>query len=205
MGPAGHFIGMGQPAASVIRKLRSALGSTADETADTVLLSRFAATRDENAFELLVWRHSGIVLRVCQSILRDHHGAEDASQAVFLALAKQAAVVSRRGSVAGWLYRVAWRIANKANRRRSVPTISELNRVAALEPAVTVDPALAALVHEEVAKLPEKYWVRCCFAFSKGSRTRTQPGVSAGLWERWPGELLGPRSACIGGSSAAGQ
>src|SRR5580658_7177354 len=108
---------MTQPTANVIHRLRSALGSDADGLPDSALLSRFAIGRDESAFELLVWRHAGMVLRVCRSILRDHHAAEDASQAVFLALARQANTVYRLGTVAGWLYRVARRISVKAARR----------------------------------------------------------------------------------------
>jgi len=38
--------------------------------------------RDESAFELLVWRHAALVQRVCRAVLRDHHAAEDAAQAV---------------------------------------------------------------------------------------------------------------------------
>jgi hypothetical protein len=50
----------------------------------------------------LVWRHSRLVFRACRSILRDHHAAEDATQAVFLALARQASTVGRRGNPSAW-------------------------------------------------------------------------------------------------------
>jgi DNA-directed RNA polymerase specialized sigma24 family protein len=64
------------------------------------LHDRFARERDEGTFELLVWRHAGMVLGVCRPAVLDHHAAEDACQAVFLALARQAAVYLR-GTVAG--------------------------------------------------------------------------------------------------------
>src|SRR5688500_8143892 len=94
--------------------LRAALGPGVEGPADADLLARFAATRDEGAFELLVWRHHATVLRTCRAAVGDHHAAEDACQAVFLALARQAAAVGRRGSVAGWLYRVARRVGARA-------------------------------------------------------------------------------------------
>ena len=47
----------------------------------TELLARFAQSRDETAFELLVWRHAALVQRICRSVLKDHHASEDAAQA----------------------------------------------------------------------------------------------------------------------------
>jgi RNA polymerase sigma factor (sigma-70 family) len=159
---------MMESAATVIRKLRSTLGTAADETADAVLLSRFAKSRDENAFELLVWRHAGMVQRVCRSLLRDHHMAEDASQAVFLALARQAGIVCRRGTVAGWLYRVAWRISNKAARRRRPISNNQLDQVASRDEEPRIDPAISTIIHEELARLPEKYRAPLLLCFFEG-------------------------------------
>ncbi len=55
---------------------------------DAELLNRFVVGRDEAAFELLLWRHGGMVRRACQSLLDDVHPAEDAFQATFLILAR---------------------------------------------------------------------------------------------------------------------
>ena len=140
---------MTPPSAHVIRCLRSAFGSVADGSTDAALISRFAKARDQEAFELLVWRHAGMVLRVCRSILRDHHAAEDAGQAVFLALARQAAGVSRRGTVAGWLYRVAWRISVKAKRLRFSPVSADLQQIPARGYETAPDPACTEILHEE--------------------------------------------------------
>jgi len=105
------------PAPTVASQMWAALGPRPAGPSDADLLARFAAARDEGAFELLVWRHAGMVLRACRGVLRDHHAAEDAAQAAFLALARRASAVGRRGTVAGWLYRVARRIAGRAARR----------------------------------------------------------------------------------------
>ena len=71
--------------------------------ADERLLARFAKNGDPSAFELLVWRHGAMVLRVCLRILPNSHDAEDAFQAVFLVLAHKAAAVRKRESLASWL------------------------------------------------------------------------------------------------------
>lgn len=159
---------MTPPSANVIRCLRSALGSVVDGSTDAALISRFAKARDQEAFELLVWRHSGMVLRVCRSILRDYHAAEDAGQAVFLALARQAASVSRRGTVAGWLYRVAWRISVKARRQRFSHVSSDLSQIPAREYEPAPDSALTEILNEELARLPEKYRVPLLLCFFEG-------------------------------------
>lgn len=66
--------------------LTRALAPDPDSPADADLLARFAHDQDPAAFEALVGRHAGLVLRVCRSVLRDRHAAEDAAQAAFLAL-----------------------------------------------------------------------------------------------------------------------
>ena len=103
---------------SVVRFVRRAVGPDGGGPSDAELLRRFAATRDAGAFELLVWRHSGMVLATARAVLRDRHLAEDASQAAFLALAERAATV--RDNPAGWLYRVARRVALKQRRAAGV-------------------------------------------------------------------------------------
>src|SRR5688572_17101587 len=102
------------PPPTIVGHLRAACGPNPGGPTDHELVAKFAAGRDEGSFELLVWRHAGMVLRTCRSVLRDHQAAEDAAQATFLALARQAGSVGRRGTVAGWLYRVARRIAARA-------------------------------------------------------------------------------------------
>jgi len=147
------------------------LRAVADGPADAALLDRFSRVRDEAAFELLVWRHAGMVLAACRAVLRDHHAAEDACQATFLALARRAHAVGSRGTAAGWLYRVARRTAARAARRRGVRPVE---RAAALDqlpaPAAVAEPdadAVAAL-HDELDRLPEKYRVPVLLCFLEG-------------------------------------
>src|SRR4051812_23255747 len=126
-------------AAPAIRDYLKGLGADAAGTGDADLVARFAATRDESAFELLVWRHAALVQRVCRAGLRDHHAAEDAAQATFLVLARKAGAFAGRGSVVGWLYRVARRVSVRlAKQHARLPgTASQLEQVPA---RVAADP-----------------------------------------------------------------
>src|SRR5262249_25787469 len=81
---------------SVFRYLRRLADDPAAQgVTDADLLRRFVGGRDEAAFELLLWRHAGMVLRVCRGVLGDAHDAEDAFQATFLVLARKAGSVGR--------------------------------------------------------------------------------------------------------------
>lgn len=74
---------------------------------DAELLKRFIEQNDESAFAAIVQSHGSIIAGVCRRILRNHHDAEDAFQATFLILARKAASITGRQSLANWLYRVA--------------------------------------------------------------------------------------------------
>ncbi len=90
---------------------------TATGVSDGCLLDRFRhgpGEEAEVAFAVLVERHGPMVLSVCRRILGDRHDAEDAGQAVFLVLARQASAIRRTESVASWLYGVAARVAARA-------------------------------------------------------------------------------------------
>src|SRR5437764_721653 len=83
---------------------------------DRQLLERFVAGTGEEgkaAFEFLVERHGPMVLRVCTQALKDRHQAEDAFQATFLVLARQASSIRNRDSVGSWLFGVAPRAARR--------------------------------------------------------------------------------------------
>src|SRR5262245_21010576 len=63
---------------------------TAVGVGDGQLLARYAAARDEAAFAALVARHGPMVLSTCRAILRRDPDVEDAFQATFLVLARNA-------------------------------------------------------------------------------------------------------------------
>ena len=105
-----------------------ALGAVGQQT-DADLLDQFVAGsrhpatthRAELAFEALVDRHGGTVLRVARTILGDEAASLDASQATFLVLARKARSLRVEQSLAPWLAAVARRVAlgaRKAQARR---------------------------------------------------------------------------------------
>ena len=148
---------------SIAAWARTAVGPDHSGTADGELLTRFALSRDQAAFELIVWRHGGMVLRTALAVTRDHHAAEDVTQATFLVLAKRAASLRDGDALAGFLHTTARRIAIRAaSRRRTVPLPEGLAAVAG--PADDT----AAAVHEEVARLPEVWRVPVLLCFFEG-------------------------------------
>src|SRR5262245_22608239 len=92
---------------------------TAAALSDAELLGRFVQSHNEAAFATLVERHGPMVLGVCRRVLRHAQDAEDACQATFLVLVRRAASVRKRGSVASWLYGVAYRTARKLQASRA--------------------------------------------------------------------------------------
>ena len=158
--PQGQF-------SAVLRYLHRVAGAPqSGEVSDVDLLARFSTTRDEAAFELLLWRHGAMVLRLCQDVTRDEHAAEDAFQAVFLALACKAGSIRSRKSLGAWLYQTAYRVALRARSRTLATGIRvarnyDLSRLAArAEPGdELIQRELRSLMRQEVARLPAKY--RC--------------------------------------------
>ncbi|ACB75527.1 RNA polymerase sigma factor [Opitutus terrae] len=72
---------------------------------DASLLHAFATKRDEAAFRQLVGQRIGFVYAVALRRLNDPHLAQEATQSVFIALARKAARVAQNPSVMGWLHR----------------------------------------------------------------------------------------------------
>jgi RNA polymerase sigma-70 factor (ECF subfamily) len=129
---------------------------------DGALLRRVAARRDEAAFGTLVRRHGPIVLGVCRRVLGQEQDAEDALQATFLVLFRQAGSIRKRESLGSWLYGVAYRIARKARGKRARQRVRE--SVLTDLPADEATPAwmwqeVRLLLDEEVNRLPAKYRV----------------------------------------------
>ena len=102
-----------------------------------------------------------MVLSVCRGIFRDPHDAEDAFQATFLVLVKTGGTIRGRDALAGWLHRVAHRVANQANvaaarRRRLEREVGQMAVATSTNGPAASDDLLPGL-HEEIARLPEKY------------------------------------------------
>jgi RNA polymerase sigma factor (sigma-70 family) len=161
------------PVPGVLRRLRRALGHADSCATDAQLLERFLAQRDEDAFELLVWRHERLVLSACRRILHDAQDAEDAFQATFLTLVRRAGAISRGQALASWLYQVACRIALRARAGLAARAGRERQGLdLAGIPAAADDPAerreLSPLLDEEISRLPEKYRAPVVLCYLEG-------------------------------------
>jgi RNA polymerase sigma factor (sigma-70 family) len=144
------------------------LSGEGEQLPDALLLERFASQRDEHVFAALLHRHGPMVLRVCRRVLADRHLADDAFQATFVVLARQAGAISRPDSLAAWLYGVAFRVAHKALRgqRQAAPLAETDTPDRGRDPLAEVSGReLLAILDEEVNRLPERYRlavVLCC-------------------------------------------
>jgi RNA polymerase sigma factor (sigma-70 family) len=152
------------------------LGAAGD-LSDSQLLQRFLSGSDDAsraAFSILLDRHGPMVLRACRHILGDSHDAQDAFQATFFVLARKAGSVREIESVAGWLLGVSLRVARRARsdeaRRRS-----HERRCAAMKATESGEPEAGdeswPELHEEVARLPDRYREPVVLCYLEGLST----------------------------------
>jgi len=94
------------------------MNATTDESiSDAELLHRFVQERSEQAFRLLVERHSSMVRAVCARGLGGNPAqAKDAAQAVFIILARRAGKIRNRRALSGWLFRTAGFVTSNMRR-----------------------------------------------------------------------------------------
>jgi RNA polymerase sigma factor (sigma-70 family) len=141
----------------VLRCLARLAGTPASDLSDADLLERFCARGEEAAFTLLVQRHGPAVLGVCHRVLGNAADADDAFQATFLVLLRNAASIRKRPSLGCWLYGVAWHVATKARaRRQCVVEFRDGHALSTRDPIVeAARHELLAVLDEEIRKLPE--------------------------------------------------
>lgn len=136
------------------------IAAGADSTLDAELLRRFRRAGDAAAIELLIWRHAGMVHAVCRRVLGPSADADDAFQATFVALLKQARSIRNEQSFAGWLHRVAFRVSQRCRRSAELRRRCE-RRAARPEQSAAVDHSaldLGPILHAEIERLPA--WLR---------------------------------------------
>ncbi len=154
------------------------LGAVGNLT-DGQLLEWFVAGRGageaaEAGFTALVDRHGPMVLRVCRQTLGDTHDAQDAFQATFLILVRKAGSVRKRDSVASWLHGIARRVALRAKSDRSRRRDYERRSAemsARTESQTPDEPGCWPELHEELARLPEKYREPLVLCYLEGLTT----------------------------------
>ncbi|HEV3122146.1 MAG TPA: RNA polymerase sigma factor, partial [Isosphaeraceae bacterium] len=143
---------------------------------DGQLLDRFLVGSSEvaeAAFTALLDRHGPMVLRVCRHVLGNMDDTHDAFQATFLVLVRHAGSLRKRECLASWLYGVAQRVALRARvdlaRRRTHERRSTEMAADSFACASSFEgwPEL----HEEIARLPEKYRAPIILCYFEGLTT----------------------------------
>ena len=154
-------------------------GGSASGLTDRQLLDRFTTRgeqADEAAFAAMVARHGPMVLSVCRQLLGDHHHAEDAFQAVFLVLARQAGSIRDPDRLGTWLYGVALRTARTARariaRRRRTEERGAVGQ-SITGPGLAPDRAIiereqADALHREIERLPGTFRVPVLLCYFEG-------------------------------------
>jgi RNA polymerase sigma factor (sigma-70 family) len=177
---------------AVLRQIRGAVTAGAlAEAPDGELLERFAARGEEGAFAALVRRHGPMVLGVCRRVLGHAQDAEDAFQATFLVLARQAESIRKQASVGGWLHRVAQRLAVKARARRARRHDHERRAGTMRKAEADVSGAwqdLQGVLDEALQSLPEKYRSALVLSYLEGKtheEARRQLGCPLATLRSW--------------------
>jgi RNA polymerase sigma factor (sigma-70 family) len=160
---------------------------------DAELVERFATARDPDAFAAIVARHGPMVMAVCRGRLGSSGDAADAFQATFLVLMKRAGSFSVGPSLAGWLYRVAQRVARQARladaRRRKRELAAGQNG----GPEADNLPERSEVIHlvrQEIDRLPERYRTPIMLCDLQGLTREEAAGLLG-----WPAGTVGGRLA----------
>jgi RNA polymerase sigma factor (sigma-70 family) len=142
-----------------------------DQT-DSQLLRAYAELCSEAAFAELVRRHVDLVYSAALRMVCDSSLAEDVTQAVFLALAHNAAQLTDRPVLSGWLHRTAQNIAAQTvrtdvRRRSREQEAAAMNELLSAEPdavwdniAPHLDAALGELSEADRDALLMRYFER---------------------------------------------
>jgi RNA polymerase sigma factor (sigma-70 family) len=149
---------MDEPLGAFLKQLCQQAGEGA-QLSDCVLLERFVSQHDTGAFTELLRRHGALVLGVCRRLLSGGD-VEDAFQATFLVLVRKAPSLRREGPLAGWLHRVAHRVALRARAQIARRRAHEQQGADMTQIPDTLGAAgdeLLALLDSELERLPERY------------------------------------------------
>jgi RNA polymerase sigma factor (sigma-70 family) len=124
---------------------------------DAELLASFLREQSASAFEMIVRRHGGLVMRICQRELYQQSDAEDVFQATFLTLVRAARSIRQENHMASWLAGVARRIARRLAqqlRQRRARLLQHAERQQSVSDRTSDAPSWW---EEEQRHLPEEY------------------------------------------------
>jgi RNA polymerase sigma factor (sigma-70 family) len=148
-----------------LAQLRRSFHESANKQTDIDLLARFVAG-DEDAFAVLVHRHGRMVLGVCRGVLHNRADAEDAFQAVFVALARKASHPFSGACLGAWLHTVARRASVKLRNSEARRRLCERDAGERELSPPSGHAELREVLDEEVSRLPascREAILRCYF------------------------------------------
>ncbi|MEO5803416.1 MAG: sigma-70 family RNA polymerase sigma factor [Verrucomicrobiota bacterium] len=143
-----------------------------NDQSDSQLLHAYAESHSEAAFTELVRRHVDFVYSAARRMVCDPHLAEDVTQGVFVAFARNARQLADRSVFSGWLHRTAQNIAAQTvrtieRRRAREQEAVAMNELLAHEPdadwqsiAPHLDTALGELSEPDRDALLLRYFER---------------------------------------------
>ncbi|HLJ93822.1 MAG TPA: RNA polymerase sigma factor, partial [Gemmataceae bacterium] len=170
---------------------RLAAVNKASDLTDCQLLAEFSTHQDQTAFTALVRRHGPMVLGICRHVLHHLQDAEDAFQATFLVLARNAGSIRKPEALASWLHGVAYRTAMNARKAAIRRRTHEGKAKTLPSPNPPWDIAwkeVQSILDEEIERLPEKYrapFVLCFWEGQSRAAAARQLGLKEGtVWSR---------------------
>ena len=149
------------------------------------LLRDYAAGNSEDAFRTLVDRHLGMVYATVLRQVTDAHLAEEATQAVFIALARKARSISKNTVLVGWLFRAA-RFAGAKLKRAECRRQRWEQEAAQMEPETATPESaweqMTPVLNDALVQLPEIDRAAVILRFFE-SKSIEQVGHSLGTTE----------------------
>jgi RNA polymerase sigma factor (sigma-70 family) len=130
----------------------------------------------ESAFETIVTRHRPAVMAVCQRVLDRPEDVEDAAQATFVVLVRNASRIRDRRVLTSWLYEVAYRVAIRMKARAARRCELHGRADGRVSPRRADDAAafgeLRQLVQDEVDRLPEGFRTLVVYSYLEGKSNK---------------------------------
>jgi RNA polymerase sigma-70 factor (ECF subfamily) len=131
-----------------------------DATPEEALVSR-SARGDEQAFAVLVTRYRGMVYTMARRLLRDPGRADDMAQESFIKAWAALPGFKGESKFSSWLYRICYNTCiSELRKRRPEVELDEAVGIGVAGPAEEFRSRnLAAVIQDEVSKLPDEYRV----------------------------------------------
>ena len=126
----------------------------------------------QSAFETLVTRHRPAVMTICRRILDRPEDVEDAVQATFAALVRNAGKIRDRRMLGPWLYGVAYRIASRMKaqsvRRRELHSRADDRVPPGRAEEAAMFGEIRQILHDEIEQLPEELRILVVHSYLEG-------------------------------------